>query len=168
MIYFWLDASAVVKRYIIEPKGTPEMQYFFSQVTPDRMVICRPVTVGEVVSIFVRCKNRHQITPAYFNQVKQLFETEISRQPDVIKVYPTNSQADASVEFIEAYSVNSADAIILQCAIDRTIELQMKGNNLVLVSSDKGLIRAAKNEGLLTFDPEADSQTDLDVFINLP
>ena len=168
MNYFWLDASAVVKRYVTEPKGTPEMRYFLDKVPPERMMICRPVTIGEVISIFVRRKNNREITTVDFNRIKQLFETEISQQPDVVKVYPTNSQTDDSVEFIETYSINSADAIILQCAIDRVIEIQMDGDNLVLVSSDKGLIKAAQNEGLLTFDPETDNQAALDVLINSP
>ncbi len=168
MNYFWLDASAVVKRYIEETNGTPEMRYFFGHVPPERMMICRSVTIGEVISIFVRRKNNREITTVDFNQIKQLFETEITQQSDVVKVYPTNNQADDSVRLIETYSINSADAIILQCAIDTTIELRMNEDNLVLVSSDKGLIRASRNEGLLTFNPETDSQTTLDVLINSP
>lgn len=168
MIYFWLDASAVVKRYIIEPNGTPEMRYFFAKVSPERMMICRPVTVGEVMSIFVRRKNNRDITTVNFNQIKQLFETEISQQPDVVKVYPTNSQSDASVVFIESYSINSADAIILQCALDKAKELRMDGHDLILVSSDKGLLKASRDEGLLTFNPEIDNQTALDILIDPP
>ncbi len=166
MIYFWLDASAVVKRYIIEPNGTPEMQYFFTKVPPDRMMICRPVTVGEVMSIFVRRKNNRDITTANFNQIKQLFETEISQQPDVVKVYPTNSQADASVVFIESYSINSSDAIILQCALDKANELRIDGHDLIIVSSDKGLLKAARSEKLQTFNPETNAQAYLDGLIN--
>ena len=166
MNYFWLDASAVVKRYVTEPNGTPEMRYFFDKVHPERMMICRPVTVGEVISIFVRRKNDRQITTANFNQIKQLFDTEISQQPDVVKVYPTNSQTDDSVGFIEPYSINSADAIILQCALDRANKLRPSGNDLILVCSDKRLLRAAQSEGLRTFNPETDSQTALDVLIS--
>ena len=164
MNYFWLDASAVVKRYITED-GTTNMQYFFTHVHPGRMMICRPVTVGEIISILVRRKNSQHITTAYFNQVKQLFETEIRQSADILKIPPTEMQEDVSVEFIEVYSINSTDALILQCAIDKTIELQMKGNGLVLVSSDKRLLRAAQNEGLLTFNPETDTQITLDVLI---
>ena len=167
MNYFWLDASAVVKRYIAED-GTANMQYFFTHVCPDRMMVCRPVTVGEIISIFVRRKNSQQITTAYFNQVKQLFGTEIRQHPDILKISPTEMQEEVSVELIEVYSINSTDALILQCAIDKTVELRMKGNNLVLVSSDKRLLRAAQSERLLTFDPETDTQTALDVLINSP
>ena len=168
MNYFWLDASAVVKRYIPEPKGTPEMQYFFNHVPAEQMMICRPVTVGEVISIFVRRRNDRTITTVDFNQIRQLFETEISKQPDVVKVYPTNTQSDVSVAFIEPYSINSADAIILQCALDKANELRMGGHDLILVSSDKGLLKAARLEGLRTFDPETNSQAFLDVLISAP
>ena len=168
MNYFWLDASAVVKRYITEPNGTPEMRYFFHKVLPERMMICRPVTVGEVISIFVRRKNNRDITIVDFNRIKQLFETEISQQPDVLKVYPTNSQTDDSVEFVETYAINSSDAIILQCALDKANELREDSHDLIFVSSDKRLIRAAKIEELLTFDPETDTQIALDVLINSP
>ena len=168
MNYFWLDASAVVKRYITELNGTPEMRYFLGEVPAERMIICRPVTVGEVMSIFVRRKNRQQIDTVYFDQVKLLFETEISQHPDVVKVYPTNKQADDSVEFIETYSINSTDAYILQCALDKANELREDNHDLILVSSDKRLIRAAKSEELRTFDPETDTQTVLDVLINSP
>ena len=171
MIYFWLDASAVIKRYIDEPKGTPEMQYFFDKVPSQQMVICDPATVGEVRFVFVKYKNRKddkRITAAYFDQIKQLFETEVSQHPEVIKVSPTKDQTDASLEFIEEYSINSTDAIILQCAFDKANELRADNDDLILVSSDQDLIEAAKNEGLLTFDPETDSQSVLQDLIGPP
>ena len=132
MIYFWLDASAVVKRYINEPKGTPEMRYFFHKVPPERMMICRPVTFGEVIFVLGRRIKDKQ----HFDQQKQLFETEVSQPPQVVKVYPTNAQMDASLQFIEPHSINSTDAIILQCALDKANELRMDGHDLILVSSD--------------------------------
>jgi len=44
----------------------------------------------------------------------------------------------------------------------------VEGDNLILVSSDKRLLRAAQSEMLLTFDPETDIQAALDVFIDPP
>ena len=49
---------------------------------------------------------------------------------------------------------------IVQCALDKANELRADYDDLILVSfSDKDLIKAAKNEGLLTFDPETDSES---------
>ena len=162
MNYFWLDASAVVKRYVTEPEGTPEMRYFFYTVPPERRMICRPVTIGEVIYVLGRRIKDKQ----HFDQQKQLFETEVSQHPQVAKVYPTNTQMDASLQFIEPYSINSTDAIILQCALDKANELRMDDHDLILVSSDTNLLKAARSEGLRTFNPTTNARAYLDSLIN--
>lgn len=164
MNYFFLDASAVVKRYIPET-GTPEMNYFFASVSSYRMM-CLFEGVGEVIFVFNRRRNESKITATRFNQIKLRFLAEVIYQVAVVKVLPTKNQISRSWDFIEAHSINSTDAILLQCAIDRTHELRANGDNLVLVSADKRLLSASRNEGLITFDPETDSQATLDFLIN--
>ena len=160
MIYFWLDASAFVKGYITEPKGTPEMKYFFSRVSSQRIVYWGG-TIGEVRFILVRSKNRRDISQADFEQIKRSLETKtIGRRVD-----HTPHQMDESLRFIDPYSLNSSDAIILQCALDEANNLRAAGNDLVLVCSDKRLVRAAEDERLKTFNPENDGQKALDVLI---
>jgi len=44
-------------------------------------------------------------------------------------------------------------------------QLHSIGNQLVLVSSDQRLLKAAQAEGLFTFDPETQSQADLDALL---
>ncbi len=169
MNYFWLDASAIIKHHISET-GTPEMNHLFACV-PLYQMFCLLEGVGEVISIFVRHKNNDKyrnITKTLFNQIKQQFENEFIHRNEVELVLPTKDQITDSWEFIEKHSLNSTDAIILQCALDQANELRIKGHRLILVSSDKRLIRAARSESMLTFNPETDSQTALDVFINSP
>ncbi|MGH9845023.1 MAG: hypothetical protein ACREEM_40425 [Blastocatellia bacterium] len=43
--------------------------------------------------------------------------------------------------------------------------MKADGDDLVLVSADSRLVRAAKVEGLFTFDPETESQPALDALI---
>ena len=62
---------------------------------------------------------------------------------------------------IQAYSLNSVDAILLRSAVDITVPLWNTGNRLVLVSSDQRLNSTTESEGLLVFNPETDSQQDL-------
>jgi predicted nucleic acid-binding protein len=71
-----------------------------------------------------------------------------------------------SWELIEKHSINSTDALILKCALDKAVALRNVGDDLVLVSSDARLVRAAKAEGLPTFNPETDDQQTLDSLIN--
>lgn len=166
MNFFWLDASACVKRYIVED-GTSLINHLFTSVSLDKM-FCLLEGVGEIISVIVRIKNRGGITTEGFNQTKRLFHDEIIHRDEVELVLPTQEQIVTSWGFIERHSLNSTDAILLQCALDRVSTLLPNGVNLILVSSDKRLLRAAQNEGLLTFDPEIDTQTVLDVLINLP
>ena len=166
MNFFWLDANACVKRYIIE-EGTPLINYLFARVSLDKM-FCLLEGVGEIISVIVRIRNRGEITATGFNQAKQLFDNEIIHRNEVELVLPTEDQITDSWDLIEKHSLNSTDAILLQGALDRADELRMEGDNLILVSSDKRLLRAAQSEGLLTFDPETDSQAALDVLIDPP
>ena len=158
MIYFWLDASAFVKGYVTEPKGTPEMKHFFSRVASQRIVYWGG-TIGEVVSILSRRKNDGDISQADFEQIMQSLETKGRR------VDHTSHQMDDSWRFIDPHSLNSTDALILQCALDEANNLRDAGNDLVLVCSDKRLVRAAEAERLKTFNPENDGQKALDVLI---
>ena len=164
MNLFWLDASACVKRYIVE-EGTSLINHLFHNVPLDDM-FCLLEGVGEIISVIVRNKNRGEITTRAFNEAKRLLDDEIVHRAEVELVLPTEKQVSASWEFIEKHSINSTDAILLQCALDASIELKTGGDNLVLVSSDKRLLRASRDEGLVTFDPETDSQTTLDFLIN--
>ena len=55
MRFFFLDGSALAKRYVAEP-GTPSLDLLFDQVAADRLVVLN-VGITEVLSIFSRRKN---------------------------------------------------------------------------------------------------------------
>ena len=143
------------------------MNYFFASVPSYRMM-CLFEGGGEVIFVFSRRRNEGEITLSRFHQIKQRFLIDVIHRAEVLKIIPIKNQITDSWDLIEKHSLNSTDAILLQCALDRVNELRIGGDNLVLVSSDKRLIRAAQNEGLLTFDPETDTQTTLDILINSP
>ncbi len=164
MNYFFLDASATVKHYIPEI-GTPNMNHLFTCV-PTYRLFCLYEGNGEVIFVFVRRRNEGIITVSRFNQIKLRFESEMIHRSEIVKILPNKSQVGKSWEFIEKHSLNSTDAILLQCAIDEAIELRTYGDNMVLVSSDRRLLSAARNEGLVSFDPETDNLTTLDFLIN--
>ncbi len=166
MNFFWLDASAYAKRHVAE-KGTQLVNYLFTRVPLERM-ICLFDGGGEVIFVFVRRRNEGKITTTHFNHLREHFETEFVDRDEIEQVFQTKEQVTDSWDLIEKHSINSPDAILLQCALDRTHELRIEGDNLVLVSSDKRLMRAAMIEGLFTFNPETDSQAALDVLIDPP
>ncbi len=165
MNFFWLDANAYAKRYIAE-KGSSLVNHLFEFVPLGRMV-CLFEGAGEIIFVFVRRRNEGKITTTFFNQIRRHFEEEFTSRSEIEHVFPTEDQITDSWELIEKHSINSTDAIILQCAIDYANDLRPDGHRLILVSSDKRLIRAARSERMLTFDPETDTQAALDTLINL-
>ena len=94
MNYFWLDASALVKRYVAET-GTPVVNYFFTRV-PLQQMLCLLESVGEIISVFVRRRNGRTITRSGFNQAMLDFRSEVSLCAEVESVYPTEGQIAAS------------------------------------------------------------------------
>ena len=164
MIYFWLDANAIAKRYVTE-RGTPIINYFFTHVSAERM-ICLFDSMDETRFVIAKKRNEGKITQSEFHQAIQQFEDEVVNSTEVGQVHATVNQKEAARQLIHDYPINSTDAYILQCALDKARELQISGDVLILVSSDKRLLNAAKRETLRTFDPETDSQIALDVLIN--
>jgi predicted nucleic acid-binding protein len=124
--------------------------------------------IGEVISILVRHKNAGRITATAFQQAMLDFRSEVIGSDEVEKVHPMTDQVSASWRIIERYSLNSTDAIILRCALDKAIELRTGGHDLVLVTADGRRLKAAQADGLLTFNPETDDQATLDALITPP
>ena len=164
MNYFWLDANAIVKQYITET-GTPLINHLFTRVSLNR-IFCLFDSMGETRSAIRRKRNRGEITIAEYNQAIQRFEVEFIYRIEAEKVNATDNQKIAAWQLIDAYPIDSADAYILRCALDKADDLRIAGDDLILVSSDKRLLTAADKEGLLIFDPENGTQIDLDVLIN--
>lgn len=99
MNLFWLDASALVKRYVPE-KGTPLINHLFNRTSP-RLLLCLLEGIGETVSVLVRRKNQGAFTPQTYRQVLSDLRSEISLSADVEKIYPTRAQVTTSWQWIE-------------------------------------------------------------------
>jgi predicted nucleic acid-binding protein len=159
----YLDASALVKRYVPEP-GSPVVHHLFGKVPRNRLVV---LTVGmaEVVSILVRKHNGGLITPAVFHQALTDFRTEIGTKSPVRLIDVTGPLAEDAYPFVEKYSINSTDAILLRSALDLAAVLRAAGDDLLLVASHQRLLKAARTEQLAAFDPETQSAADLDAIL---
>ena len=81
------------------------------------------------------------------------------------KTEPINALVVSALAFIETHSLNATDAILLRSALDLAGELRSVGNDIVLMASDQRLLRAAKAEGLSTFNPETQSEADLNALL---
>ena len=55
--------------------------------------------------------------------------------------------------------------MVLRSALDLVASLRVNGDDLLLVTCDRRLLRAAVSEGLTTFDPNVQSAADLDAVL---
>jgi uncharacterized protein len=156
---FYMDASALAKRYIPE-KGSTQVDVILDSVPADRILLLN-IGTGEVISILVRKRNAGIISVAEFGHAVATFDAEIVRAKDITKVSVTSRLITASFPLIATHSLNSTDATILKSALAIARRLRSARNDLVLVASDQRLLRAAQAEGLRTFDPESQDQAAL-------
>jgi len=161
--YFYLDASALSKRYAFEA-GTPVINHLFAQLTPDRFVVLS-VGIAEVVSILVRKRNAKIIPIKVYSSAITNFGVEIINQSQIRKIAATTALATDALALISRHSINATDAILLRSALDFAASLRASGNDLALVASDQRLLRAAQTEGLTIFNPETQTNADLDALL---
>lgn len=160
--YFYLDASALAKRYTVE-LGTAIINYLFSSASPDRLYLLN-IGIAEIVSVLVRKKNSGRLSVVELNQALIDIGAEISFSA-VNKETAENHLVTGALTLIQSHSINSTDAIILRSALDLASQWRTGGDDFVLVASDQRLLRAAQAEGLKTFDPETQPLADLAVFL---
>jgi predicted nucleic acid-binding protein len=158
-----MDASSLVKRYVPET-GSALVDAILDNVPGDRIFLLN-VGAGEVVSILVRKRNAGAISAAYFSQALLDFESEIVRSADIGKLPVTNRLATSSFSLIVTHSLNSTDAVILRSALAIARKLRAGGGDLVVVAADQRLLRAARAEGLSTYNPERQGRAALAGFV---
>jgi predicted nucleic acid-binding protein len=161
--FCFLDASALAKRYAPEV-GTLLLNHLMTRVPPDRLYLFN-VGMAEVQSLLVRKKNAGQLLAADYSQAMVEFGTEIVSSRIVHKLVASNALVAAALSLIEVHSINATDAIVLRLALNLTARMRSVGHDVVLMASDQRLLRAAQAEGLSTFDPETQSQADLDALL---
>lgn len=149
---FYMDASALAKRYIPE-KGNELVDVILDTVSYNRIYFLN-VGTGEVYSILVRKRNTGSLSPANFRLATANFDDEIVGTAAVTRVPVTSRLITSSLPLILAHSINSSDTLILKSALSIARRLRRSGDDLVLVASDQRLLRAAQGEGLVTFNPE--------------
>jgi predicted nucleic acid-binding protein len=152
MHYFFLDASALVKRYHKEP-GTEVVDSLMDHLLnqgPKRMVVSLP-GLAEVIAALWRKQNEGRLSSELFGRATARLLEEVEhvdlQSVDDIDIWE-------SLALIKAHSLNASDALYLRQALRTQRLLSILDHDLVLVASDRQLLRAAETEGLLTADPE--------------
>ena len=143
MIYF--DTSALAKKYLKKEKGRSKVLELLASNT--QHLVSSALTHLEVISALTR----RQKEIAGFEKAVDAFRDDW----DTFIVWAVDGDVlDDAVGLIGLYRLKAADAIHLATA--RSVRRHTK-DQLLVVSSDRELLTAAKQEGLLVMDPEATS-----------
>ena len=150
MNYFYLDASAWVKRYHTE-RGSNLIDLFFDTATKPQRIISSLWSLGETFASLNRTKNRFNIPEEKFNKITFAFFTDCEN----LHLLPlSDNQLFTSIFYIKKYSLNSADAYHLSAILQLKETLASLNHTVILISADERLIKSAECEGIRFFDPE--------------
>src|SRR5262245_11156461 len=129
--HFFLDASALTKRFLLE-KGSAQINHLFQQAVSSRFALLR-LTRLEIISVLVRARNRGTITTSEFQQALVNLRSDIGSKVSLTRVSVTERLIAAAVKLIPKHSINATDALVLAGSIELSGQLHSAGDSLVLV-----------------------------------
>lgn len=146
MSVFYMDTSAIAKRYISEI-GSSWIQALVDQTAGHQIVFC-DLTPVEFASILARQQREKRVTLADVARLEGDYQFHHSHEYWV-------SHLDGTIltlarQLLLRQTLRTLDAIHLACALETAQSAQL---SLTFVSSDKHLLAASVNEGLSTDDP---------------
>jgi hypothetical protein len=157
---FLLDEHVLFKRYALDP-GTDLIDHLFRQVPRDRLS-CLMLSVAEVLAALVRRRRSGRLNAILFQGALLHLRTELLSAPDFVKWPLDNALVFAALPLVERYHLGAVESVLLRVALNVAQARRTAGDDLVMMTTRAGLRTAAQREGILTFNPETQSLTDLD------
>ena len=152
MSYYFLDSSALIKRYVIEV-GTAWVRSITVRSAGQTIIIAH-ITQAEIVSGAMRRKREGTVTAPTARAVRLLIDRHASREYKVVGL--TVEVIRRAEDQLEVHPRRTYDAIQLASALASNARLITAGlSPLIFVSADTRLLTAAAAEGLTTDDPHA-------------
>ena len=151
MIFYYLDASAWVKRYYWE-SGTRWVQALFAQ---NPAIACASLGLIEVMATLARKRKARDIDLLSFEQKVRELEEDWVR---FIQIQLTTETMDLAKDLARDIALRGADAVHLASALVFQRRFADAADRLVFVASDRELKEAAQSSGLAVIDPEEHEQ----------
>lgn len=146
MTFYYLDASAWVKRYYQET-GTTWVQDLFAQ---NQVIACASLGLIEVMATLARKRKAREIDLPSFEQKAHELEEDWGR---FIQVQLTAEVVDLAKKLARERAIRGADAVHLASALVLQGRFVEEDDRLVFVASDRELKEAAKISDLAVIDP---------------
>jgi predicted nucleic acid-binding protein len=130
-------------------------------ILPADKPICLMIGIGEVASVLVRRYHAGDISPELFRRAMDELTRDSVHAPAPTRLPVANNTVEAALPFLEPHSINATDAVLLRIGLELRAGMRLIGDELVLIASDARLLKAAKADGLPTFDPATQPPADL-------
>lgn len=151
MAAYYLDTSALAKRYVME-QGSEWVETLITAVESD--LYTGRLTAVEIVAALARKARTGGTTPAEAMRGIQDFRYDWPRDYLILEVTP--GMTERAMDLAQAHGLRGYDAVHLGAALDLHDARQEEGlPALVFVSADDDQRRAAVAEGLPVEDPNA-------------
>ena len=148
-IYF-LDSSALIKRYVVEI-GSPWIKTLTDSQTGNSLLLVR-ITWVEVLSAFARRQREGGITAAELAALIAKFRSEFNSRYRVIEV--DLALVEKAGELIVQYLLRAYDAVQLAAALRvQSVLTSIPETQLIFVSADNRLLDIAQSAGLAIDNP---------------
>ncbi len=150
MIAYFLDSSALVKRYIPETGSTWVRQLTDPQIG-NKLFIAR-ITWVEVLSALARREREGSLTSTDRTLIVQRFRSGLNNQYQVIELDST--LAETAGQLVNQYPLRAYDAVQLASVLLLQTAFAMKpSTQLIFLTADDRLAAIAATMGLLTENP---------------
>lgn len=148
MPFYYLDTSAVLKRYITSEAGADFMRILLEESMADDVFCLSSFGVLEVnAAIRRRLRNEDMVNEA----IRKVGQDSIS----LFRVIPTDDDLLRRALFVlETHRLRAGDAIHLATAL--SIAATTDDSQVFMVSSDAELLEASEAAGIGALDPQAD------------
>ncbi|MGH2350915.1 MAG: type II toxin-antitoxin system VapC family toxin [Chloroflexota bacterium] len=152
MTQYFVDSSALVKRYVVE-RGTAWIRSITMRSAGNTIIIAQ-ITQVEVPSGASRRKRDGSISARTAHAVRLLIDRHASREYMVVGL--TGQIVQRAEDLLEAHSLRAYDSVQLASALESNARLVAAGlSPLIFVSADTRLLAVAAAERLATEDPNA-------------
>lgn len=154
MAVFYLDTSALVKRYKTE-EGSEIIDHLYENLPIGSNLATSFLTVLEFVSAIRRLMKANRISNREFRDIVSTFSQEL--EPFLIRTIDDKTVADA-ITYVVKYALKSADSMHLATVVELKEIMKEIGENVIFVCDDKELMDAGRCENLEVINPRDDGE----------
>ncbi len=148
--FYFLDTSALLKRYIAERVSTWIKS--ITDAAAGNPTAIAQITWVEVLSALSRRRREGSVPPDDFDLVLQAFREDFENQYRVIEV--DEALVEKAGELVVQYPLRAYDAVQLASALRlQSAVASLREVQLVFVSADDRLLAIAQTEALVTDNP---------------